>query len=162
MREAGKWLLSDARLGVHALWFIWFTGRILGLLKVEPDDNSKHLYCFPCGSAGKDSACSAGDLGSIPGLGTSPGEGKGNPFQYSGLENFMNWIVHGVTKSWTQLNDFHFTSHRNDYAVDHFLCPLHRIFNTITLWVTYSYYPHFTGEDTNDQRSQITCPKLPR
>ena len=45
---------------------------------------------FPCGSAGKDSACSAGDLGSIPGLGTSPGEGKGNPFQYSGLENFMN------------------------------------------------------------------------
>ena len=44
---------------------------------------------FPCGSAGKESACSAGDLGSIPGLGRSPGEGKGNPFQYSALENSM-------------------------------------------------------------------------
>ena len=42
-----------------------------------------------CGSAGKESACNAGDLGSIPGLGGSPGEGKGYPLQYSGLENFM-------------------------------------------------------------------------
>ena len=47
---------------------------------------------FPCGSAGKDSACNAGDLGSIPGLGRSPGEGKGYPFQYSGLENSMDCI----------------------------------------------------------------------
>ena len=53
-------------------------------------------------SAGKESACSAGDLGSIPGLGRSPGEGKGYPLQYSGLENsFMDYIVHGVTKSRT-------------------------------------------------------------
>ena len=44
---------------------------------------------FPCGSAGKESACNAGDLGSISGLGGSPGEGKGYPLQYSGLENFM-------------------------------------------------------------------------
>ena len=44
---------------------------------------------FPCGSAGKESACNAGDLGSIPGLGRSPGEGKGYPLQYSGLENFL-------------------------------------------------------------------------
>ena len=44
---------------------------------------------FPCGSAGKESACSVGDLGSIPGLGRSPGEGKGYPLQYSGLENTM-------------------------------------------------------------------------
>ena len=42
---------------------------------------------FPCGSAGQESACSAGDLSSIPGLGRSPGEGKGYPLQYSGLEN---------------------------------------------------------------------------
>jgi len=42
---------------------------------------------FPCGSAGKESACNAGDLGSIPGLGRSPGEGKGYPLQFSGLEN---------------------------------------------------------------------------
>ena len=44
---------------------------------------------FPCGSAGKESACNAGDLGSIPGLGRSPGEGKGYPLQYSCLENSM-------------------------------------------------------------------------
>ena len=46
---------------------------------------------FPCGSAGKESACSVGDLGSIPGLGRSLGEGKGYPLQYSGLENSMDW-----------------------------------------------------------------------
>ena len=45
---------------------------------------------FPCGSACKESACNAGDLGSIPGLGRSPGEGKGYPLQYSGLENSMD------------------------------------------------------------------------
>ena len=44
---------------------------------------------FPCGSAGKESDCNAGDLGSKPGLGRSPGEGKGYPLQYSGLENSM-------------------------------------------------------------------------
>ena len=48
---------------------------------------------FPCGSVGKESACNAGDLGSIPGLGRSPGEGKGYPLQYSGLENSMDCIV---------------------------------------------------------------------
>ena len=47
---------------------------------------------FPCGSAGKESACNAGDLGSIPGLGRSPGEGKGYPLQYSGLENSMDCV----------------------------------------------------------------------
>ena len=63
---------------------------------------------FPCGSDGKEPACNAGDLGSIPGLGRSPGEGKGYPLQYSGLENSMDCIVHGVAKSRTQLSDFHF------------------------------------------------------
>ena len=48
-----------------------------------------------------------GDLGSIPGLGISPGEGKGFPLQYSGLENSMDCIVHGVEKSRTRLSDFH-------------------------------------------------------
>ena len=51
--------------------------------------------------------CNAGDGGSIPGLGRSPGEGLGYPFQYSGLDNSMDSIVHGVTKSWTRLSDFH-------------------------------------------------------
>ena len=65
---------------------------------------------FPCDSDGKESACNAGDLGLIPGLGRSPGEGKGYPLQYSGLENSMDCIVHGVAKSQTRLSDFHFTS----------------------------------------------------
>ena len=64
---------------------------------------------FPGGSAGKESACNPGDLGLIPGLGASPGEGKGYAFQYSGLENSMDCIVHGVSKSQTQLSNFHFT-----------------------------------------------------
>ena len=53
---------------------------------------------IPCGSAGKESTCNVGDLGSIPGLGRSPGEGKGYPLQYSGLENSMDCVVHGVTR----------------------------------------------------------------
>ena len=51
---------------------------------------------LPCGSAGKESTCNVGDLRSIPGLGRSPGEGKGCPLQYSGLKNSMDCIVHGV------------------------------------------------------------------
>ena len=58
------------------------------------------------GSASKESACSAGDLGLIPGLGRSPGEGKGYPLQYSGLENSMDCIVHGVAKSQIRLSGF--------------------------------------------------------
>ena len=54
---------------------------------------------FPCGSAGKESTCNVGDLGLIPGLGRSAGEGKGHPLQYSGLENSMDGIVHGFAKS---------------------------------------------------------------
>ena len=61
-----------------------------------------------CGSASKESAYNVGDLGSIPGLGRSPGEGNGYPLQYSGLENFRNYIVPGVAKSQTRLRDFHF------------------------------------------------------
>ena len=49
-----------------------------------------------------------GDLGSISRLRRSPGEGEGYPLQYSVLENFMDYTVYGVTKSWTQLSDFHF------------------------------------------------------
>ena len=63
---------------------------------------------FCCGSAGKESVINAGDLGSIPGLGTSPGEGKGYSSQYSVLKNSMDCIV---TKSQTRLSDFHFYFH---------------------------------------------------
>ena len=62
---------------------------------------------FPCGSAGKESACNVGDLDLIPRLGTSSGEGKGYPVQYSGLENSMDCVVRGVAKSQTRLSDFH-------------------------------------------------------
>ena len=56
---------------------------------------------FPCGSAGKESTCNVGDLSSIPGLERSPGEGNSYLLQYSGLENSMGCIDHGVTESWT-------------------------------------------------------------
>ena len=73
---------------------------------------------FAGGSDGKASAYSVGDLGSIPGLGRSPGEGSGNPLQCSGLENPMGggaWsaTVHGITKSQTQLSNFTFTLPQN-------------------------------------------------
>ena len=74
-----------------------------------------HTYTgFPGGSEVKSSTCNAGDLGSIPGSGRSPGEGNGNPLQYSCLENPMDrgawWAtVHGVAKSQTRLSDFPFT-----------------------------------------------------
>ena len=64
---------------------------------------------FPCGSAGKESTGNPGDQGSIPGLGRSPGEENGCPLQYSGLEYSIDYLVHGVAKSWTQLSNFHFT-----------------------------------------------------
>ena len=73
-----------------------------------------HLLCIfvSSGSDGKESACNVGDLGSISGLGRSPGEGNGNPLQYSCLENPMDrgaWraTVHGVAESRTRLNDQH-------------------------------------------------------
>ena len=56
---------------------------------------------FPGSSAGKESACSAGDPSSIPGSGRSPGEGISYPLQYSGLKNSMDCLAHGVTKSRT-------------------------------------------------------------
>ena len=65
------------------------------------------FWGFPGGSDGKGSACNVGDLGSIPGLGRSPGEEKCYPLQYSGLEKSMDCIVHGVAKSRTRLSDFH-------------------------------------------------------
>ena len=67
----------------------------------------RDLVGFPGGSAGKESTCDAGDLGLSSGLERSPGEGNGYPLHYSGLENSMDYIVHGVAKNRTQLNNFH-------------------------------------------------------
>ena len=79
---------------------------------------------FPCGSAGKESACNGEDPSSIPGLGRSPWEGKSYPLKYSGLENSMDCIVHGVAKSQTRLSNFHFTSLQ--LVINHMLRGCHR------------------------------------
>ena len=101
---------SDCSAGYP--WFDSWVGKIHWRRDRLP---SPVLLGFPCGSAcdsaGKESICNAGDLSSIPGLGRSPGKGKGYPLQYSGLENTMDCIVLWVAKSQTRLSDFHFTSH---------------------------------------------------
>ena len=76
--------------------------KLVGARNIKPI-----LRGFPDSSLGKESACNVGDPGSIPGLGRSPGEGQGYPLQYSGLENSMDCIIHGVAKSQTRLRDFH-------------------------------------------------------
>ena len=79
---------------------------------MEDHTNFVLIWCpYPDSSVGKESACSAGDPGMIPDSGRSPEEGIGYPLQYSGLENSMDCIVHGVAKSPTRLSDFHFTIH---------------------------------------------------
>ena len=72
---------------------------------------------FPCGSAGKESTCNAGDLDSIPGLKRSRGVGKSYPLQYSGLENSMDCIVYAVDRTWP--NDFHFLHFNSLYLCLH-------------------------------------------
>ena len=77
------------------------------------ESGQRHVTCFPGSSDSKESDCSAGDLGSIPGLGRSPEEGTSNPLQYSCLEKSMDlgaWqaTVHGVAKKWTRLSNFYF------------------------------------------------------
>ena len=84
---------------------------------------------FPDSSAGKESACNAGDLGSIPGLGRSPGEGKVYPLQYSGLENSVDWIVYGVAKSRTWLSDFHSLTQLEMYNIP--------LLNRMMIWSPY-------------------------
>ena len=83
---------------------------VRSLDKEDPLEKGKATHSgilgLPWWSARKESTCIA-----IPGLGRSPGEGIDDPFQYSGLENSMDCIVHGVAKSQTGLNDFHFHSH---------------------------------------------------
>ena len=84
---------------------------------------------LPCGSASKECACNTGDLGSIPGLGRSPGEGKGYPLQYSGLANSMDSIVHGVTNSQTQLSLSEWFSNPDGQLSDLKICLLFSVTN---------------------------------
>ena len=85
---------------------VWFR---VGKIRWRRDRLSTPVFLgFPGGLDGKESTCDEGDLGSIPGLGRSPGKGHGYPLQYSGLENSMDCVVHGVSKSQTQPSDFYF------------------------------------------------------
>ena len=86
-------------------WFDFWVGKMPWRMDRLPIPVS---LGFPCGSAGKESPCNVGDLDLIPELGRGSGEGKGYPLQYSGLENSMDYTVHGVAKSWIRLSDFHF------------------------------------------------------
>ena len=89
---------------------VWWA-TVHGVTRVGLSDKiTTTTWCFlgfPHSSASKESACNARDPGSVPGSGRSDGEGKGYPLQYSGLENSMDCIVHGFTKSQTQLSDCH-------------------------------------------------------
>ena len=89
-------------VGFHCKWLRWTPAH------TENCVIGNKPQAFPHSSVGKESTCGEGDLGSIPGLRRSPGKGKGYPLQYSGLESSRDCIVHGVTKSWTRLSDFHF------------------------------------------------------
>ena len=116
-REAWRATVHGIARGGHILvikpppiWFNSWVGKIHWRRDRLPNPV---LLGFPCGSAGKESACNAGDLGLIPELRRAPGEGKGYPFQYSGLKNSKDCIVHGVTKSQT-LSDFHFHAQRTE------------------------------------------------
>ena len=80
---------------------------------------------FPGGSDGKESTCNVGDLGSVPGLGRSPGGGNSYPLQYSGLESSMDCIVHGVAKSRTWLSNFQFCINKMRYPSWPPHCTLH-------------------------------------
>ena len=75
-----------------------------------------HRTSASCGTD-EEFACNVGALGLIPGLGRSPGEGKGYPLQYSGLQNSVDSIVHGVAKSQTPLTDLHFHSSENVFLL---------------------------------------------
>ena len=112
-----KWLHTSDSLTVQLVknppamqrpWFDSWVGKIHWRRERLP---TPVFLGFPCGSAGKESAYDAGDLVSIPGSRRSPGEEKGYILQYSGLENSMDCIIHGITKSRTLLSDFHFHFH---------------------------------------------------
>ena len=108
---------------------------------------------FPCGSTSKESACNVGNLGLIPGLGRSPGEGKVYPLQYSGLENSTDCIVHGVTKSRTQLSNFHFTSlitHHSSFY------PLHHVHLSTMTYKAWVVIPFSRGSSQPRDQTQVS------
>ena len=108
--KAGEW--QNVQDGPHSLWptkkgviscFLLVLGTQLYILIFLPSNLSRRMRSlagiFPCGSVGKESTCNEGDLGSIPGLERSPGEGKGYLLQCSDLDNSMDGRVHGFAES---------------------------------------------------------------
>ena len=124
---------------------------------------SRGIFCivvsFLCGSDDKESACNAGDLGLIPGLGRSTGGGHGYPLQYSGLENSMDCIVHGITKSWTWLSHFHFHMcfmHIVTWLTDkNYSTPLKLFYSSISKKGIFSHSSLFSGEGTECQKGEV-------
>ena len=100
--QEGDCLLKSLRFANLKSWWIFFFFYSVVTLFVK--------VSFPGRSADKESTCNAGELGLIPELGRSPGEGNSYSLQYSGLEGSMDCLVHGVSKNRTRLSDFHFTS----------------------------------------------------
>ena len=117
------------RLQCRRPWFDPWVGKILWRRDRVP---TPVFLGFPCDSAGKDSDRNVGDLGLIPGLGISSGEGKGYSLQYSGLENSMNCIVHGVAESRTPLSDFHFRKPQPVTSIDP--CVAQVVITTSSYW----------------------------
>ena len=121
--QPGRWKWGKCPWSQHGGWLHGLQGTrsvfLACVLILPPFGNNScgsaaPALDLPCSSDGKESACSAGDLGLIPGSGRSSGEGNGNPLQYSCLENPMDggaWraTVHRVEKSGTRLRDFTFT-----------------------------------------------------
>ena len=95
------WAYASLIAHLPAMQETWFDSWVGKICRSRESLHIPVFLGFPCGSACKESACNAGDPGSIPGLGRSPGDGKGYPLQHSGLENSTDCIVHGVAKSRT-------------------------------------------------------------
>ena len=95
-----------------------------------------------------------GDLGSIPGLGRSPGEGNGYPLQYSGLENSVDCVLHGVSESRTQLKDFR--SRHPSHAGNSVLLYSGRLASSVYRMMAYVFFPVIPAPRTHDSQMIAT------
>ena len=133
-----KFLISDSSVGKEDACNAGDPGSVPGFGRSagEGIDLPTPVFLgFPCGSAGKESACNVGHLDVIPELGRSPGEGKGYPLQYSGLENSMDCIVHGVAKSQTQLSELHLRPSSHSEAAEGGLATNKRVWLRVLIWL---------------------------
>ena len=159
---------------------VQFLAYLDSLVKSRPEDQrweGKNIcrlsfffykdFPFLCGSAGKESTCNVGDLGLIPRLRRSPGEGNSYPLQHSCLENSMDCIVHGFAKSRTGLSDFHFLliehcfSHIISWNL--FIVNCHRVEVPVVEEEDFgNHVPSFTDHSTHHtcapNHSSLSCP----